>query len=102
MEIKDQEVFNKRVQKEKKKWKGIIIMAAVTILIGIVLVVSDAEGQYKGRCNHYRDGYKDGWCSMQEYGCIPPGFYPVCYALDYDSNREAYHVGFRHGERDYR
>jgi hypothetical protein len=99
MEFKDQEQFNNKIEKEKKKWKGIIIICIVAILGGAWLVVNDSQASY-GYCDDFKEGYVDGWCSRQKYMCRLPTFTPRCYAGDYQSAREAYHVGYDMGRRD--
>lgn len=81
--------------------KAFLRGAAGGALIALLLILAHSHDvEASDFCSDFREGYKDGYCSTQNYVCYGPPFYPVCYSPDYQSSREAYHVGYDRGRRD--
>lgn len=82
-----------------RRYAGVVAFY-LGLIFGTFLYLVSLNVEAGSKCDEYYEGYRDGWCSTQTYGCIEPGWYPVCMESDFNTEREAYHVGFRDGEKE--
>jgi hypothetical protein len=52
-------------------------------------------------CEQWEEGYFDGFCALQKYGCMAPAVAPLCPWQDFRTTRQAYHRGYAKGGTDY-
>lgn len=52
-------------------------------------------------CQNWEEGFYDGYCALQEVGCMAPNVAPFCPWQSFRTTRQAYQRGYHRGERDY-
>ena len=65
-------------------------------LVAMLMWAGIQEAYGSGNCTEFRQGFKDGYCAAELYGCFPP-VPPMCFESQYTSSRQAYMDGYDKG-----
>ena len=78
-----------------------ILMMSFTTKSNEIVEVTKIESISSSYCEGWEDGYKEGWCYGQGYGCLEP-LVPLCplARLGEDGYKDGYHRGFLKGKKD--
>lgn len=83
---------------ETKSKGRVLIIVAFAAVVWLMSMFWDTAEAYGEKCDSFNEGYRDGWCAEERYGCYGPGYYPVCVETDYQNERQAYHRGYELGK----
>ena len=96
-----------------------VVLLALTVVTVFFLTSPHAYGQWDSSitdmrkaevrdgmwvtlvCQNWEEGFYDGYCALQEVGCVAPNVAPFCPWQSFRTTRQAYQRGYHRGETDY-